>query len=1059
MRRRFLFASALVSLTVTAPAAFADREVTDEITTPIATSTAGDGGVADNIVITTSGRVTLAPAATAVTLDSDNDVTHNGNINIEGDADGGVGIHVIGGNTGTLTVAGSISVVSETRATDTDDPADGRVNGPSAIGSNRVAILVDGAAVFTGDIITASSSAITVIGNDSSGLRVLTGIDGTLDLNGIIRMTGDNNTGIDVRGDISGDALVNGSVSSSGIGSQGVALMGDVDGSVRLSAAIATTAYRFSGHPTDELFDELLPEDLGYSGSGFVVNGNIAGGVYISGPSDTFPTESQGAVSVRSNAPAVHFYADASSGSLALGEVVIPAIEDDPDTPDVDESVAEQHLGYAFVNRGQLSAQGELNGTDSTALRIEGLDGETISFDGGFQNDGRLSASAYEATTTAAFIGNGAILPVFENAGDIIAGAVGVTGIGRGIYIDVGASVPTFINHGAMAITAISGGSVYGVVDASGTLSSVENTGTIYARYNAPPTGTDAVPYETVALDLSSSTLNSVVRQYLHADAADDAVVGIIGDIRFGTGADRLLVETGAITGDIMFGDGADQLVLSGNALVIGALSDTDGDLTIDVDSSELRLAATTDLNLTTARFGDGSVLRFEIDDASSTAASLQASGTVTFESGSRVSATLSNLIGDGATFVVLSANELVIEETLDALQDTDAPWLYESSLEFDPNNNDAIVLTLRRRTAEELGMNSNQGAAYNAALEGWQGNAELGQAIASLMTQDEFFAAYDQLLPEYSASAIQFALAANDSAIGALANRLEAVRRSPEESGGLWIQEFGYFADRAGNAFGPGYRGHGIGVAVGFDRPVGPFYAVGVNFVGAASEVSEVNGVDEPMSAISAQLGTYAGARTGMFDIDLYAAVGYDSFEHNRRVLIGGFDASPSADWTGWHASASGRVARDIAVTDRWFVRPALSVDYLRLNESAYVETGGGVGVDLSVGDRETTSLSGTGLLTLGARFEGTSSWWSPTVRVGFRNEFNDSDNETTVSFADFDDTFTLRSQSMPGTGAIFGFGFAAGSGYSTFSFDYDADVREDFIRHTARLVMRMVF
>ncbi|MGK0266961.1 MAG: hypothetical protein ACI82N_001214, partial [Maricaulis sp.] len=44
MRRRFMFASALVSLTVAAPAAFADREVTTEITDPIATSTAGDGG-------------------------------------------------------------------------------------------------------------------------------------------------------------------------------------------------------------------------------------------------------------------------------------------------------------------------------------------------------------------------------------------------------------------------------------------------------------------------------------------------------------------------------------------------------------------------------------------------------------------------------------------------------------------------------------------------------------------------------------------------------------------------------------------------------------------------------------------------------------------------------------------------------------------------------------------------------------------------------------------------------------------------------------------------------
>ncbi|WP_291842619.1 autotransporter outer membrane beta-barrel domain-containing protein [Maricaulis sp.] len=1059
MRRRFLFASALVSLTVTAPAAFADRDITDEITTPVATSTAGDGGVADNIVISASGRVTVSPGSTAVTMDSDHSITNNGSILIDGDGDDGVGIHIVGGSTGTLTHNGSIQVVPETRATDTDDPVDGRVNGPNAYGSNRVAILVDGAAVFTGDIITASSSGITVVGNDSAGLRILTGIDGNLALNGLIRLTGDNGQSVDVSGDVSGDVRVNGTISAVGVGSQGVALSSDVGGAVRIGASITTTSYRFAGHPSDELLPLLNTDDTAMSGSGLVVNGSVAGGVYIAGQSETFPNEVAGSVSVRTTAPATHIFADANSGDIVLGEIVLEAVEDDPDTADVDESIPAQHLGYAFVNRGTINAQGDLDGVDSFGMRVEGLDGNTVTFEGGIENANRLNVTAYEATGTGVFIGNGAIVPTFANSGVLIVGVNGVGGTGRGVFIDTGANVPSFINTGTLNVNGVSGGSAYSLIDLSGTLTSVENTGLIRTTYSAPPTGTDPVAYETVAIDLSAGTLDSIVRQYLHADAPDGAVVSIIGDIRFGSGADQFQVETGTVSGDVNFGDGADQLVMSGNSVVAGVVSDSDGLLDIEIDNAELQLAAETNLSFTTARFGDGSVLRFQIDDETSTAASIHGSGTVTFESGSRVSATLSNLIGEGATFVVLTADELVIEETLASLQDTDAPWLYESNLEFDPNDDNALVLTLRRRTAEELGMNANQGAAYAAALEGWQGNEELGQAIASLMTQDEFFSAYDQLLPEYSASAIQFALAANDSAVGALSNRLEAVRRSPEETGGLWVQEFGYFADRAGSAFGPGYRGHGIGLAAGFDRPFGPFYALGVNIVGAASEVSEVDGVDEPMSAITAQVGTYAGAHTDMFDVDLYAAVGYDTFEHNRRVLIGAFDAAPSADWTGWHASGSARIARDIAVTERWYVRPAFSVDYLRLSESAYVETGGGVGVDLSVGDRETTSFSGTGLLTLGARFEGTDSWWSPTARVGFRNEFADSDAETTASFADFDDTFTLRSQAMPGTGAIFGFGIAAGSGYSTFSFDYDADVREDFIRHTARLVMRMVF
>lgn len=1058
MRRRFLFASALATLTVTAPAAFADREISDEITTPIATSTAGDGGVADNIVITAGGRVTLVPNATAVTVDSDNDVTNSGSIIIEGDDDGGVGIHAIGGNTGNITNSGTIQVVAETRAADTDDPADGIVDGPIAIGSNRVAILVDGAAVFTGDIVASAGSTMTVIGNDSAGLRLLTGLDGNISTAGLIRVIGDNSFGVELRGTVTGDVTLDGRFEANGEGSGGILIASDIDGALSIGGTVNATAYRFIGRPNEDVRDTLEAEDRADSASPVLVNGNVSGGVFFSGFSTDRPSTPSANISVRGSAPAAHILANASSGDIVLGEVVLEAIPDDPDTADVDESVAAELIGYALVNRGNIQSAGNLDGVDTVSLFVNGTDGHTVTLTGGFLNEGDIGGSAWAGQSTGVLMGNGAIVPTFANAGNILIRTNSEGSHAQGIYIDTGANVPMLVNSGVIDATALNGGGGTALTDVSNSLTMIENTGEIGAYHLNTVPGTDPQVDDLVAIDLSANTVGTTVRQYRADDAEDDFVEEIIGEVRFGSGDDRLQVESGSVTGDLSFGDGADELIITGGT-VVGGLSDSDGNLAIEVDNAGLSLSATTSADIATARFGDGSVIRFQIDDDAGTAASLTASGDITFQSGSRVAATLANLIGDGATYVVVSANNLVIEESLDILQNTEAPWLYESSLEFDPNNANALILTLRRRTAEELGMNANQGAAYAAALEGWQGNELLGEAIASLLTQDEFFSAYDQLLPEYAASAIQFALAANDSSVGALANRLEAVRRSPEETGGLWIQEFGYFADRAGTAFGPGYRGHGIGVAVGFDRPVGPFYAAGLNFVGAASEVSEVDGVDDPMSALTAQIGAYAGAHTDMFDLDIYAALGYDSFEHNRRVLIGEFDASPSAEWTGWHTSASARIGRDIAFTDNWYFRPAFSVDYLRLSESGYTETGGGIGVDLSVGDRETTSFSGTGLMTLGARFENDNSWWAPTVRVGFRNEFGDSDAETTASFSDFDDTFTLRSQAMPGTGAILGFGIAAGSGYSTFSFDYDADVREDFIRHTARLVMRMIF
>ncbi|SDM86786.1 autotransporter outer membrane beta-barrel domain-containing protein [Maricaulis salignorans] len=1059
MRRRFMFASALVSLTVAAPAAFADREVSTAITDPIATSTAGDGGVADNIVITSSGRVTRTTVGTpALTLDSDNDITQDGVVSVTSDDDGAVGVHIIGGNTGNFTSTGQIVVTSETVPTDEDD--DGDVDGPGAIGSNRVAVLVDGVAVFTGDILFSNTSQMIVRGNDSAGIRILTGIDGSVDYSGRLTLVGDRSTAIDIQDNISGDLNVGGSITANGAEAAGVSVLGDVGGGITLRGNISTTGYRFLARPSETFLEQLEPDDLLQGGSALVLSGNVAGGLYVGGPTADTPSEPTSGLATRGDAPTMHIFAGASD--IVLGEVVIPAIADDPDTADVDESQAAQHLGYSFVIRGQVTASGDLDGVDATTIRVEGGAGTTATLTGGLLNQGIISSFAYgepgeEAVATTVSFGAGAIIPLLTNLEELRATAVGTGATARVVMLDAGAYLPSLVNEDTIFANGVEGASAVAIRDLSGSLTSVVNSGVISALYGAP-TSADEVAHETVALDLSHATTATLVRQYRRDGVDEDVSLAIYGDVLFGSGDDVLQVESGQVTGNISFGDGADQLVITGGSIVSGVLDDSDGDLAISVDDANLILGATTDTGISDARFGDGAVLSFQIDHTLDVAAFVNASGTVTFETGSRITSALTNLIGEGATYVVLTADSLVIEEALDVLQDTTAPYLYEAALNFDPNDSNSLTLTLQRRTAEQLGMNANQAGAYEATYTVWQNDTELGAAIASLTTERDFFQAYDQLLPEYAASAIQFALATNDSAVGALSNRLDAVRRSPDDTGGLWVQEFGYYADRAGTSFGPGYRGHGIGLAVGFDQPFGPFYAAGVNFVGSASEISEVDGFDDPMSAVSGQIGAYAGSKFGETTLDIYGAVGFDSFEHNRRIVIGSYSASPTASWSGYHLAASARVGRDFSAGN-YYLRPSASIDYLGLYEGSYTETGGGSGVDLVVSDRESSSFSATALVTLGARYAGSDSWWSPHIQAGFRNEFSGGETETDAHFVDYDETFTLRSQQIPGTGFIFGFGIAAGSGYSVFSFDYDADLREDFIRHTARLVMRMVF
>ena len=108
---------------------------------------------------------------------------------------------------------------------------------------------------------------------------------------------------------------------------------------------------------------------------------------------------------------------------------------------------------------------------------------------------------------------------------------------------------------------------------------------------------------------------------------------------------------------------------------------------------------------------------------------------------------------------------------------------------------------------------------------------------------------------------------------------------------------------------------------------------------------------------------------------------------------------------------------------------------------------------------DRESTSISAAATVNVARRFGSRGSWWAPHLRAGYRGEFDDTSAETIAQFGETGSPFTLRSETLPGSGFLLGLGLSAGSDYSTFTFAYDADVRDEFVRHVARLVIRLTF
>lgn len=1039
-RRRLRLLAAAAPFAILAAPSHA-QTITSEVTTPVTTSTA-NGGAAGDVTISPTGSVTL-PSGSAVTIDSDNSVDNQGVISIE-DADDAVGIRANPGVTSGVLNSGAISITESAALADTDN--DGDLDGPLATGERRVGILIEGGAPFTGNINNQSGASITVEGNESAGIRTAGQLDGNLTSSDGITVLGDDSFGIDIQNGVTGDINLDGATTARGSNAAGVSVMGDVGGALDIGGSVLSSGFRETSRRSTADSRALLDaDDLINAGPALAVGGSLGEGLLIDGPVDSSDNTPSGTVQQIGSGPAVLISA-AWDAARATDVVVSPVTGST----------------YGLVNRGLINASGVNDGFSATALRIEGSGGLNAIVDGGILVGGGITASAFDADSMAIDIRDGGSTPTLDVSADASVTATAESSgndSATAINVAAGGSLPQIINDGRIIASVNDGpGATTAILDASGTLLLVENAGAIRA-VNALAADSTDTPGDQVAIDLSTATADAVVRQLQRS--ADATAPDIRGDIRFGSGADLLDIQSGAVDGDVAFGDGADQIRITGSGSLSGALSDSDGLLVVYVEDGTLSLENTGDLNISELTVGADGQLEFVVDATSGTtvAPRLVVAGDATLADGAALAPRLLGISTTAQSFEIINAANLVAPADIADIVSTNIPYLYEAELVRDPGNANAVLLTLAPRSSTSLGMNTNQAAAYPAVLASLATNADVGTALANLSTEAEFFSAYNQLLPDYSSAALQLAAANLDSAVGAVGTRLNAVRAQREGETGVWVSEYGVYQDRDSDAASPGWRGQGFGLAAGVDRPFGPFYAVGANLAMAANQWEEREGFDDPVSVITAHFGAYAAAAFGNFLFDAYAGGGGDFYDSNRDVRFANLTRETSAEWSGYHANASMRASYEIT-SGPLIILPTVSIDYLRLEEDGYSESGGGAGIDLEVLDRTSDSTTATAMLVVGGRFNRTGrTWWSPRLRVGYRSALSSSAPVTMARFAGSTNYFTLMASDLPDSGAIAGFSFAAGSRHSSFVFDYDADIRDGFLGHVARVSFRFVF
>jgi hypothetical protein len=1014
-----LGSTCVASLALAAVPAAADTTVTGDSNTPLVTSSAGD------ITIRTDATLEVGAGA-AITVNSNNDVTiedddEDDSEDVEGqvvagEGDGATGILVKPGALTTVTNGGTISVLEDFEPEDED--GDGIVDGALTAAGNRYGIYVEGGGTVTGTI--ENNGTITVEGANSGGIVVDSALDGTLIQNGTIRVVGDNSVGVRT-GDVSGDLVMEGSTLVTGRGATALSVEGDIGGTIRIQGIVGqSTSFAYDD---DGSSVSLSRFDLRLGAPAVSIAGDVAGGIIVAAQpvneddndddedNDGVDDSEEGTGNVYSygNGPAMRIAGD---DDITIGQLA--------------------GSGYSLLIEGTVSGTANYSNTDAYGIVIGGGDG-AVHLPGGIGVTGTVSATTYDESATALLLAEGVTAPYLTNSGTISA-----------------------------TISSPGEGAAYAIRDLSGSLTTVENTGFITASGSS----TDV----RQAINLANATDDVTITQYMNeedlatrAEIEEDLEEGetdptvytrITGDIVTGSGNDTLSANAGQIIGNIYFNNGNDRLLLSGEAeyygkvyfgtgsalaelsdeayfsgnmdfgSLSGTLSITDNAIfsgtisggtaaSVIVDGGTFGLDGAKTISIGSLTVKSGGTLNAYLDTGTQTA-SLIIADTAVFESGAKVSATVDSLSAEG-TYVILQAANLEGDPVFDETT-TELPYIFVGSIDVDGND---LVLDIRRKTAVEVGLTGAATSGYDAILTAARSDDTIAQSFLDIMDRDTLQGQVSQMLPDHAGGLFDQVTSASRLAARHVMDGDANFDITETGDMSIWLEPVFWRGNRNATATNS-YKTNGWGMSGGAEWLTGIGY-VGGSYAWLSGSVENNGGtgtVDTSQHDLAAFWRT-AGA--GPFYAFARLGAARTSFSSTRDVTVTANEVestySTTGDWDGWLFSAMGGASWTFEATSRFTIRPKAVLEWYRLSEDGYTESGGGEAIDLTVAKRNSSALNAIGSVALSYAFGTRNEDYRPLtfeLEAGRRTNLSGKLGATTANFTDEDDVagdpFSIR-------------------------------------------------
>ena len=1005
--------------------------VSSAITTAVSTAAAANGSAGD-ITVADGGSIIVADIGPAVTIDSSNGLANSGTVESSGATratavlvDGTGGISTSIANDGTIGITGTngsgnygIRIVNGSVS---GSISSGSSSSVSVIGASSYGLSLE--APFAGDI---ALHTVGVTGADSTAISITAPLTGTLMLSGASYAYGAGATGLLVAAPVSGAILNLGTITAG----QPATTTTDADGdSVAVAAAPGIAAVHIAADVTGGLLndryyvdsDGTRVADAAVTSSDTLVTGSIAG---VDGTTGLLVAPASG-----------------SAADISIGVAGTIGTDD----------------GYGIVNRGAISSAGTASGFSAIAVSIAGdtATGARTTVEQGLINQANATiaatattATGVATTATAVEVAANATVPTIVNQGAISATTTTATsgddGTSRAIAIGAGAQVDSIVNSGTIGATAtgLADGTAVAILDASGTLASIQNSGTLFA------TGTTAT-----AIDLTAGSQGVVVTNS----------GTISGDILFGSGDSTYRSESGTLSGTLAYGSGDNLLSLGGTTSFTTPVTvAAGGSLAVALgDRSSLNLGASAPTLSSLSASGQSQL----VIPISSAGSGISVTGVAAFTDQSSISLIITEQPGNAPITVVSAAGGITTDHLSTLIGDSAIPYLYSLSA-YGITGND-LTVTLHQKTGVEAGFVPGVAALFDQSLVAF-GNGTAFQAVANLTDQQSLFAAYRQITPPgFGTLPIRLAQSLHAAGTGVVRGRLDALAAVPPgtdpDSGRLmpWIQEGANLLRKSDAADDPGFSSDGYALSFGADYPLTSSLAVGASTTFQWNDV-RIDGMTsvstKPFGVSSKMVDLYAGWHSGPFFVQIVGAYGWSRYDFQRQIDFADISVAQSARWRG--TQISGDLVGGLRLhAGRFTIEPSDSLSYLRLRQTGYTTTGGG-DLDLAVAGKSDKALLNTARLSLGYSLPaGEESSIGFALRGGYVTQLAKGVTPLTAQFLAGGSSFDLVSAGLRGTSVQAG----AGVSYQTPGFyvglNGDRRAEKDYSDTAFTLTARIAF